>query len=286
MRVALLGASGLIGKRLSAALKARGDVVDALSLRDPAASAAAAAECDTIVNLAGEPIAQRWSSTVKHRIEYSRTEAPRQFLEHLGRQDRRPAVYVSASAVGYYGTSETATFDETSPPGNDFLARVCVEWEAQASHARDLGMRVTTVRCGVALDPGGGALAKMLPPFRAGIGGVVGNGRQWISWIHIDDVTRIYELAIDRGEGAIDATAPNPVTNATLTHSLGAVLNRPTVATVPKIALRVMLGDAAYVVLEGQRVLPKRLLEEYAFQFRFTEIDAALRNLFDGDAKL
>jgi uncharacterized protein len=142
------------------------------------------------------------------------------------------------------------------------------------------------VRCGVALDPGGGALAKMLPAFRAGVGGVVGNGRQWISWIHIDDVTRIYELAIDRIEGAIDATAPNPVTNATLTHALGAVLKRPTVAAVPKIALRVMLGEAAYVLLEGQRVLPKRLLEEYAFQFRFTEIDSALRNLFDGDPKL
>ncbi|HZY99694.1 MAG TPA: TIGR01777 family oxidoreductase [Candidatus Baltobacteraceae bacterium] len=286
MRVALLGASGFIGKRLTAALTARGDAVEALSLRDPATAAVSAAQCDAVVNLAGEPVAQRWSATVKHRIEYSRTEAPRQFLERLGQQSRRPGVYVSASAIGYYGTSEATTFDETSPPGNDFLARVCVEWEAEASHARDLGLRVAMVRCGLVLDPDGGALAKMLPPFRAGIGGVVGSGKQWISWIHVDDVTRIYELAIDRAEGAIDATAPNPVTNATLTHSLGAALKRPTVAPVPKIALRLMLGEGAYILLEGQRVLPKRLLDEYGFEFRFPEIDAALRHLFDRDAKL
>jgi uncharacterized protein (TIGR01777 family) len=286
VRVGVLGASGFIGKRLAAALNARGDTVEALSLRDPAAAAETAARCDAVVNLAGETIAQRWSSTVKHRIEYSRTELPRRFLEHLGRHDRRPGAYVSASAVGYYGTSETATFDETSPPGSDFLAHVCTGWETQAAYARDLGLRVAIVRCGLALDPSGGALAKMLPPFRAGLGGVVGSGRQWISWIHIDDLTHVYQLAIDRVDGVVNATAPNPVTNATLTHALGAAIGRPTIAPVPKIALRAMLGEGAVVVLEGQRALPKRLREEYGFEFRFTEIDAALRNLFHGDAKL
>ncbi len=286
MRVAILGASGFIGTRLTAALTARGYAVEALSLHDPARAADAAADCDAIVNLAGETIAQRWSSTVKHRIEYSRTELPRRFLERLGTHDRRPRVYVSASAVGYYGTSETATFDESSPPGNDFLARVCTQWEAVASHAGDLGMRAAIVRCGVVLDTAGGALAKMLPPFRTGLGGLVGTGKQWVSWIHIDDVIRIYELAIDRVEGAVDATAPNPVTNAELTRALGAALGRPTVAPVPKIALRVMLGEGAAIVLEGQRVLPKRLVEEFDFEFRFTEIDRALRHLLHSDAKL
>lgn len=286
MRIAVLGASGLIGSRLTAALTARGHGVEALSLHDPAVAADAAAGCDAIVNLAGETIAQRWSSTVKHRIEYSRTELPRRFLEQLGRYDRRPGVYVSASAVGYYGTSDTATFDESSPPGTDFLARVCTHWEAQASRARDLGMRVAILRCGIVLDTAGGALAKMLTPFRAGLGGVVGSGKQWVSWIHIDDAIRIYELAIDRVDGVVDATAPNPVTNAELTHALGAALGRPTVAPVPKIALKVMLGEGATMLLEGQRVLPKRLLEEFGFEFRFTEIDAALRNLLHSDPKL
>jgi uncharacterized protein (TIGR01777 family) len=286
VKVAVLGASGFIGSRLAAALSARGHGVEALSLQDPGAAADAAAGCDAIVNLAGETIAQRWSSTVKHRIEYSRTELPRRFLERLANHDRRPAVYVSASAVGYYGTSDRATFDESSPPGTDFLARVCTQWEAQASQARDLGMRVAIVRCGIVLDTAGGALAKMLTPFRAGLGGVVGSGKQWVSWIHIDDAIRIYELAIDRVDGAVDATAPNPVTNAELTHALGAALGRPTVAPVPKIALKVMLGEGATLLLEGQRVLPKRLIEEFAFEFRFTEIDAALRNLLHGDPKL
>ena len=286
MRVAVLGASGFIGSRLTAALRKRGDAVEALSLRDPAAAAAAAAQCDAIVNVAGETIGQRWSSTTKHKIEYSRTELPRRFLEELSAGDRRPGVYVSASAVGYYGTSETATFDESSPPGNDFLARVCVAWETQALRARDAGMRVAILRSGVALDPAGGALAKMLPPFRAGLGGVAGSGRQWISWIHIADLVRAYELAIDRIEGVVDATAPHPVTNAEFTRALGAAIGRPTVAPVPKIALRLMLGEGACVVLEGQRALPARLTQEYGFEFTFTEIDAALRNVLHSDAKL
>lgn len=286
MKVAVLGASGFIGSRLAAALRARGDAVEPLSLRDPAAAAEAAAQCDAIVNVAGETIAQRWSSTVKHRLEYSRAELPRRFLDQLGRHDKRPAAYVSASGVGYYGTSETATFDESSPPGEDFLARLCTQWEAEALRARDLGMRVAIVRCGVVLDTGGGALAKMLPPFRAGLGGVVGSGRQWISWIHIEDAMRVYALAIDGIDGAVDATAPNPITNAALTHALGAAIGRPTLAPVPKIALRVMLGEGAVVLLEGQRVLPTRLLEEYGFEFEFPELAGALRNLFHSDAKL
>jgi uncharacterized protein (TIGR01777 family) len=286
VRVAVLGASGFIGTHLTAALRERGDTVEAVSLRDPVTAAGIASQCDAVVNLAGEPVAQRWSSTAKRRIVDSRTELPRRFLDSLAGARRRPGVFVSASAVGYYGTSETATFDEQSPPGNDFLARVCTQWEAQALRAREAGMRVAIVRCGVVLDPSGGALAKMLPPFRAGLGGVVGNGRQWISWIHVADAARVFKLALDCGEGPINATAPTPVTNAALTRALGTVLKRPTIAPVPAIALRVMLGEGAVVVLEGQRVVPKRLLEEYGFAFGYTEIEAALRNLLHRDAKL
>lgn len=286
MKVAVLGASGFIGSHLTRALRARGDEVEPISLRDPAAAAEAASRCDAVVNLAGETLAQRWSSTVKRRIEFSRTELPGRFLEHLAVAARKPSIYVTASAVGYYGTSETATFDETSPPGDDFLARVCVGWEAQAVWARELGMRVAIVRCGVVLHPGGGALAKMLPPFRAGLGGVVGSGRQWISWIHLADAIAVYCVALERGEGPIDATAPNPVTNAALTRALAAAVHRPAVAPVPPIALRLMLGEGAVVVLEGQRALPKRLLDEYRFNFAFTEVEPALRNLLHSDPKL
>ncbi|MBV8198485.1 MAG: NAD-dependent epimerase/dehydratase family protein, partial [Candidatus Eremiobacteraeota bacterium] len=171
MRVLLLGGSGFIGRHLAAALRARGDDVATASLRDPEAAAAAAASRDAVVNLAGEPLAQRWSAEVKRRIQSSRVESPRHFLDALAQRDRRCTTYVSASAVGYYGTSETQTFTEESPPGNDFLARVCIGWEREALRAEQLAMRVAIVRTGIALGADGGALAKLLPPFRAGLGG-------------------------------------------------------------------------------------------------------------------
>lgn len=278
MRVLLLGASGFVGTHLVPALRAGGDEVATASLRDPAEAARAASSCEAIVNLAGEPLAQRWNDAVKRRIEESRVEAPRRFLEQLATHPRRCVTYVSASAVGYYGTSETETFVEESPAGDDFLARVCAGWEREANRARELGMRVAIVRSGIALGNDGGALAKILPPFRLGAGGVVGSGRQWFSWIHVDDLVGIYRMALAGVEGAINATSPNPVTNADFTTALGAAVNRPTKLAVPTFALRALLGEGADMLLRGQRVLPKRTLE-LGYRFGFSDLRAALANL-------
>lgn len=278
MRVLVLGASGFIGTHLLAALRARGDDVATASLRDPAAAARAARGCDAIVNLSGESINQRWSSAAKRRIEESRTAAPRAFLDALEASGERPSAYVSASAIGYYGTSETAAFTESSPPGDDFLARVCIAWEREAQRAQTLGMRVAIVRCGVALGTDGGALKAMLGPFRLGAGGVVGNGKQWISWVHVDDAAAIYLRAIDGIGGVVNATAPNPVTNAEFTKTLGEVIERPTMVPVPSFALRAMLGEGADLVVRGQRVIPQRLNDE-GYAFAYPSLEPALRSL-------
>ncbi len=278
MRVGIIGASGFIGRHLSAALHARGDEVVAASARDPQAAASAVAACDVVVNLAGEPIAQRWTPAVKERLATSRVDATNALLDALGRMDRRPRAYVSASAVGYYGTSESATFDESSAPGEDFLGQLCVRWEGAAERARTLGMRVALVRTGIVLGTDGGALQQMLPPFRLGAGGVIGSGRQWMSWIHLDDLVRVYLAAIDGADGVLNATAPNPVTNAEFTRTLGATLHRPTIFPVPVFALRLLFGEGADILVYGQRVLPKRT-QELGFRFRFESLPEALRDL-------
>jgi uncharacterized protein (TIGR01777 family) len=278
MKVLVFGGSGFIGSRLIPALCRRGADVVCASLRDPAAAAAAAAGCDAIVNLAGESISQRWSTDVKRRIEESRIDAPRRFLDALAKLSRSCAAYVSASAVGYYGTSETETFVEESPPGNDFLARVCVGWEREANRAADLGMRVAIVRTGVALCADGGALAKILPPFRLGAGGIVGTGQQWFSWVHVDDLVGVYLTALDGASGPLNASAPNPVTNATFTAELASALHRPALLPVPTFVLRAMLGEGAEMLLEGQRVLPRRT-QELGYAFKYPQLKDALANL-------
>lgn len=278
MKIGIAGASGLIGTHLAAVLTSRGDTVVTASLRDAAAAAAALAECDAVVNLAGEPIAQRWTPAAKARMRTSRVDAPHTFIDALSALARRPQAYISASATGYYAPSETATYNESSTPGADFLGELCVAWEREANRAADIGMRVAIVRTGIALATDGGALAKMLPPFRLGLGGIIGNGRQWLSWIHIDDVVGIYLHAIDGAHGVFNATAPHPVTNAEFTRALGAVLHRPTLFPVPTIALRLMLGEGADVLLTGQRVVPERTLAE-GYRFAYAELEPALRNL-------
>ena len=280
MKICILGANGFVGRHLAPKIAARGDAVVPASLRDPAAAATVAAGCDAIVNLAGEPIGRRWSERAKHEILASRTELPRQFLDALSRIDSRlPRTYVSASAIGYYGTSETATFVEDNPPGSDFLAQVCEAWEREAMSGRDLGMRVAMVRTGIALGNDGGALAQMLPPFRLGLGGVASTGRQWYSWIHIDDLAGIYLTVLDAGDGPYNAVAPNPVTNAAFTHALGAALHRPTAIPTPAFALNLLLGEGASVVTTGQRVLPQRIVDERGFVFAYPTLDGALAAL-------
>jgi uncharacterized protein (TIGR01777 family) len=274
MNVTIVGASGFIGRHLSAALTSRGDRVTSASLRDPAAAVRAAAGADIVVNLAGEPVAQRWSPEVKEKIRTSRVEATRTFVDALGKLPARPRGYVSASAVGYYGSSETETFDETSAPGNDFLAGVCTAWEAEADGAAAFGMRVSKVRTGIVLGTDGGALARLLPLFKFGLGGIVATGRQWYSWIHIDDQVGIYLHAIDGTDGVLNATAPNPVRNADFTRSLGAALHRPTLFPAPAFAIELLLGEGAAVVTEGQNVVPTRTLAT-GYRFKYETIDAA-----------
>jgi len=278
MRIAVFGASGFIGSHLVAALQARGDEVRTASMREPHAAAAAAGGMDAVVNLAGEPIAQRWSSDVKHRIRESRTTTPAKFFEALAHIDPKPQTYISASAIGYYGTSEEGTFTESSPPGMDFLAQVCVELENVAQRGRDYGMRVACVRSGLALGRDGGVFAKILPIFKTGTGGRLGTGKQWYSWIHIDDLVGIYLLAIDRLDGAINGTAPNPVRNNEFTETLGKTLHRPAALPVPSFALKMMLGEGAEMALQGQRVLPERAQAE-GFTFKYPTLDAAFANL-------
>ena len=278
MRVLLLGGTGFIGKHLQGALLARGDEVVLASMRDPAAAAQRAAGCDAVVNLAGEPIAQRWSPAVKARLAESRIAATSAFLSALEGRQPRPRAFVAASAIGFYGSSETATFDEESPAGNDFLGALCAEWERSSLHAQSLGMRVSLIRTGIVLGVDGGALAKLLPIFKLGLGGVVGNGKQWFSWIHIEDQVAIYLAAIDGVEGILNATAPEPVTNAEFTAALGAALHRPALLPVPSFALHVLLGEGATVVLDGQRVLPTRTIA-LGYRFRHPHLGEALQSL-------
>jgi uncharacterized protein (TIGR01777 family) len=278
MKITIAGASGFIGRHLTDALRARGDEVVPTSLRDPAAAARACEGAHVVVNLAGEPVAQRWTPEAKEKIRSSRVESGAAFIDALATLANKPTAYVSASAIGYYGRSEDATFDESSPAGNDFLAGVCVAWEATADRASALGMRVSKVRTGLVLGKDGGALPKLLPLFRLGAGGIVASGRQWYSWIAIDDLVGIYLHAIDGTDGVLDGTAPAPVRNAEFTRVLAAALHRPALFPAPAFAVGLVLGEGAVVVTEGQRVLPTRTTAT-GYVFRYATLDAALAGL-------
>jgi uncharacterized protein (TIGR01777 family) len=278
MKVTVLGASGFVGRALGAALQARGDDVRAVSLRDPARAAEAASGSDVVVNLAGAPVVGRWTENYKREIAHSRIELPHAFLAALERVDARPNAYVSASAVGYYGMSRSATFTETSPPGDDFLARVCVAWETEAARASALGMRVAVVRTGLVLGRAGGALTPLLPLFRAGLGGPVASGEQWTSWVHLDDHVGIFLLAIDGHAGAMNSTAPNPVKNRDFTRALAAAVHRPGIIPAPEFGIKLLFGEGASIVTEGQRVLPEAALAA-GYSFRHPEITEACASL-------
>lgn len=279
MKITIVGASGFIGRHVSAALRERGDAVTEVSLRDPAAAAAACEGADAVVNLAGAPVAQRWSAKVKAAIRSSRIDAPGVLLGGIAKLTKKPAAYISASAIGYYGTSDDATFTESSAPGSGFLAEVCVAWEATAKRAESLGMRVAYVRTGLVLGTDGGALAALLPLFRLGLGGIVASGTQWYSWVHIDDVVGLYLHALDGAEGPLNATAPVPVRNAEFTLALAHALHRPSLFPAPRFAIGLVLGEAATVVADGQRVVPERA-EATGYRFRYRTIGDALTALF------
>jgi uncharacterized protein (TIGR01777 family) len=291
-----LRASGLIGRRLLRDLLDGGHTVHILSRRadtDAPAGvhvsawdsmkslppAQSLAQADAVIHLAGEPVAQRWTPEAKQRIHDSRVLGTRHLVAALSAQPRKPEALVSASAIGYYGDRGDEILDETSPPGAGFLADVCRHWEAEADRAAELGIRVAKVRIGIVLARQGGALAKMLPAFRAFAGGRIGSGRQWMSWIHIDDLARLFiQLTNSPLHGAINGTAPNPVTNAEFARALAHVLGRPALLPVPAFALKAALGDMSEVLLGGQRVLPGAA-QSAGFNFAYPELSPALESL-------
>jgi uncharacterized protein (TIGR01777 family) len=301
VRVAVSGASGLIGRALVRALSERGEQVTVLS-RDPdaarrnlpmaaqwtawqpereAAPTSALVGCHAVVHLAGEPIAKRWSAKAKRSIRESRVLGTENLVAGLRACPRheRPRVLVSGSAIGYYGAHGQEPIDEEAPPGEDFLAAVCVAWEAAARRAEELGLRVVRLRTGVVLDPAGGALGKMLPPFKLGVGGPVAGGAQYVSWIHTEDLVGIVLAALgdERWQGPVNATAPEPATNAELSKALGRVLRRPAAMPVPALALRALYGAMAQIVTTGARVLPAKALV-LGYRFAHPSLEEALRS--------
>jgi uncharacterized protein len=298
MRVTITGASGLIGSAVVVALLQRGDEVTVLS-RDPArarqrlgsdvdahawqplaapAPSAALDGRDAVVNLAGEPVAQRWSARAREAIRTSRVIGTANLVEGLRFTSRPPGILLSGSASGYYGAHGEEPIDEEAPPGDDFLASVCLGWERAAEVATELGMRVVLMRTGVVLDRAGGALAKMLPPFRAGIGGPVASGDQYVPWIALEDVVGIVLAALDgpTWSGPVNASAPGPVTNRDFAQALGHTLRRPAILPVPAAALRLLYGDMAQIVIAGVRMLPARPLI-LGYGFRKPSLAEALR---------
>ncbi|CAN1261606.1 Epimerase family protein SDR39U1 homolog, chloroplastic, partial [Linum perenne] len=236
---------------------------------------------DAVVNLAGMPISTRWSPEIKKEIKHSRIRVTSKVVDLINNspQDVRPSVLVSATAVGYYGTSETQVFYESSPSGNDYLAEVCREWEATAFQVNN-DVRLTLIRIGVVLGKDGGALAKMIPLFKMFAGGPLGSGQQWFSWIHLDDIVNlIYEALVNPSyKGVINGTAPNPVRLGEMCKQLGGVLGRPSWLPVPDFALKAVLGEGAIVVLEGQKVVPGKA-KELGFRFKYPYVKDALKTI-------
>lgn len=300
MRVVISGATGLIGRHLVAALRDRGDDVSVLArnpdraserlgvradMWDPVAvppPAAALSGADAVVHLAGEPVSQRWNAQVRRRIHESRELGTRHLVHAIGAlsQIERPDTLVCASASGYYGRCGAEALTEDAPPGGDFLAQVCVAWESEAAAVERQGVRRCSLRTGMVLARDGGALPKMLTPFRLGFGGPVAGGKQYVPWIHVDDVVALYLRAIDDGAwaGAYNASAPEPVTNAEFSRALGRTLGRPAIVPVPGIALRTIFGGMAELVTAGQRQVPQRALDA-GFEFAHPTVDDVLADL-------
>ncbi|MEB3357523.1 MAG: TIGR01777 family oxidoreductase [Synechococcales bacterium] len=302
MKIAITGATGFVGSRLVERLQGDGHSVLVLTRNverarrifperafpqvqiveyNPTQSGPwqqSLSGCSGVVNLAGEPIAEgRWTVERKRAILESRQTGTQKIVEAIAMAAEKPSVLVNASAVGYYGTSETATFEETSPPGNDFLAQVCQRWEEAAQAVRETGTRLVILRTGIVLGQGG-AIARMLTPFQLFAGGPIGSGRQWFSWIHREDMVSLILKALNdpQMDGVYNATAPNPVRMAELCNALGKAMHRPSWLPVPDFALELLMGDAAKVVLEGQRVLPKRTQEEAGFDYQYKTVEPAL----------
>ena len=296
MRTLVTGATGFVGRRLLERLErpvvlSRGAELSRQRLgplagdvhawrpQEEPPPVEAFDDVEVVYHLAGEPVAEgRWTAAKKERIRDSRVVGTRNLVQTLASLQRKPKVLVSASAVGFYGSRGDELLTEAAEPRDDFLAETCVAWEAEAAKARELGIRVVTVRVGIVLGSGGGALAKMLIPFKLGLGSPLGNGRQWMPWIHIDDLVGVMLHAARHGEldGPMNGTAPNPVTNRQFTRALGRVLRRPTfLPPVPGVVLRVMMGQFGSVLLTSQRAIPQAALDA-GYEFQYAELEAAL----------
>lgn len=277
MNIVITGGSGFVGKALTKRLNAAGHNVTAISLRT-VPKRDQFEGCEAVIHLAGEPVAQRWTAGARQRIYRSRVDVTRGLVDILGVHP--PSVLVSASAVGYYGDRGDEILTETSPPARDFLGQVATAWEKEAMAAEKYRIRVVCPRIGVVLGRRGGALAQMLLPFRLGLGGRLGSGRQWMSWIHIEDLAALIEFAIGNPQirGPLNAVAPFPVINREFTHQLGRALNRPAFLPVPAIALRAVFGDMSQVLLGSQRAMPVAAMRA-GFQFQFPTLGEALRQI-------
>lgn len=305
MRITISGATGLIGTAVIERLRRRDAEITVLSrdpekaqrrlgvepgldggltavrwdpMREPAPVQALSGR-DAVVHLAGEEVAQRWSGDAKSAIRDSRVLGTRNLLSSLRQASPRPAALISASAIGIYGARREEPLDEDASHGRGFLAEICEEWESEAQAASQLGVRVAIMRIGVVLSARGGALAKMLPPFKMGVGGPVAGGRQFVSWIHLDDLTGLFLAAIEHESwsGPINATAPEPVTNWQLSKALGKALHRPSLLPVPAAALKLLYGEMSEIVTTGQRVLPAKALIS-GYEFEHPGLDEALRS--------
>ena len=299
MRVAVTGATGTIGSRVVEELRARGDEVtvlsrdpdrargalgggvDAVAWRDPSSEPApveALAGRDGVVHLLGEPIAQRWTDAAKREIRDSRVFGTENLVAGLAAAEPRPRVLVSQSAEGIYPRGSQPVDESAEPASGEFLADVVLAWEGEAAKARELGMRVALTRTGVVLSPEGGALARMLPFFKAGVGGPVAGGDQYVSWVHLEDAVGAILLCLDDADahGPVNVAAPRPVTNRELSKALARALRRPAVLPVPGFALRALYGEMAMVVTSGVNLVPRRL-EELGYRYRYPELEPALR---------
>ena len=298
MRITMTGATGRIGGKIVAALRDRGDDVTVLTRNtdrarealpgvdavawDPGEGPAPASALDgrdAVVHLAGEDVAQRWNDETKRRILESREAGTRNLVAGIRDASDRPKTLVSASASGYYGAHGAEPVDESAAPGDDFLAGVVVAWEREANAAADMGVRVVTLRTGIVLDKDGGALEKMLTPFKLGVGGPVAGGQQYMPWIHLDDVVGLYLAALDGGadwSGAINVSAPTPVTNKDFSKALGRALHRPAIAPVPSAAIKLLYGEMSIIVTTGVNMVPRRA-QELGYAYAHPELDGALK---------
>lgn len=295
MKILISGSHGLVGTALIKSLTAEGHEIFRLVRHYPGSEAeiewspdrysialARIEGFDAVISLAGESIAEgRWTEDKKRRIRESRVKGTKLLGDALANLTNRPATFICASAIGYYGNRGDEILTETSAPGNDFLADVCVEWEKATALATEKGIRVVNARFGVILDKEGGALKKMLPPFRLGLGGRIGSGKQWMSWIALDDVVGAlkFALANETLYGPVNFVAPNPVTNAEFTKTLGKALSRPTIFPIPAFGVRVVFGEMAdALLLASQRVEPERL-KLSGYQFQYLQLETALRDV-------